>query len=645
MSHPGYAGKIARIDLSRQQISEFATVDYAERFLGGRGIAAKIYWDETTAGTKALEPDNCLVFITGPLAGFTRLAGSRWQICAKSPEMEPEAFSFANLGGSWGAWLKFAGYDGIAVTGKASGPVYFYIDDENLEIRTADHLWGKTTIETENILQTEYGREARVLAIGPAAENKVSFATVLASDNASGSSGMGTVMGSKNLKAVVVKVERRKQPVAADPEKLEELRRLVHQLRTKNYENYGHETPSSGRLFACYGCISGCDRAMYADEGGKKFKSFCQASAVYVGPVMQYYGQNPAGQEVSRLATRLCDMYGLDTAVLSPLIEWLRLCYNAGIVSEEESGLPLSKIGSADFIEQLVKKISYREGFGDILAQGTIRASQILGKGSEKLVDAGVITRGGETRDYDPRLILINAMIYATEPRRAIQLLHATALPLKRWINWLEGFNDAFLTTDVLRHIAEKFWGSPAALDFSTVEGKALAAKKIQDYGYAKESLILCDLSWPIYQVQPPDFTVGPGTLESQCLSAITGRTISEGELLDFGERIFNLQRAVLIRQGWGGRSGDNLMDYLFHEPIKWTFFNPQLLVPDQEGKPVSRKGAVLAPNEFETMKDDYYRLRGWEVSSGLQTKNKLEELSLLDVAVELEKMGLIAQP
>jgi aldehyde:ferredoxin oxidoreductase len=235
-------------------------------------------------------------------------------------------------------------------------------------------------------------------------------------------------------------------------------------------------------------------------------------------------------------------------------------------------------------------------------------------------------------------------MIYATEPRRAIQLLHATALPLKRWINWLEGFNDAFLTTDVLRHIAEKFWGSSAALDFSTVEGKALAAKKIQDYGYAKESLILCDLSWPIYLVQPPDFTVGPGTLESQLFSAITGRKMDEGELLDAGERIFNLQRAVLIRQGWGGRRGDNLMGYLFEEPIKWTFFDPQLLVPDREGNPVSRKGAVLAQSEFETMKDDYYRLRGWQVSSGLQTKNKLKELYLADIAVELEKMGLIAQ-
>ena len=186
MPEYGYAGEILRVDLSTGKISRLNTADYSSRFLGGRGIGAKIYWDETTSGTKAFEPENCLVFTTGPVAGFMRFSGSRWQICGKSPEMEPEAFSYANFGGSWGAWLKYAGYDGLVVTGRAAQPVYIYIGSEGrIEIREASHLWGHTTIETQDMLQAEHGKEARVLSIGPAAENLVAFATLLAAENSS----------------------------------------------------------------------------------------------------------------------------------------------------------------------------------------------------------------------------------------------------------------------------------------------------------------------------------------------------------------------------------------------------------------------------------------------------------------------------
>jgi aldehyde:ferredoxin oxidoreductase len=145
----GYTGEILKIDLSNRSVSKLATAQYADRFLGGRGIAAKIYWDFVSPLTKAFDPENCLIFITGPVAGFTRFAGSRWQICGKSPQMRPETFSFANLGGNWGVWLKYAGYDGLIVTGKAERPVYLYIeDDDKVEFRDASHLWGKTNMET-----------------------------------------------------------------------------------------------------------------------------------------------------------------------------------------------------------------------------------------------------------------------------------------------------------------------------------------------------------------------------------------------------------------------------------------------------------------------------------------------------------------
>ena len=343
------------------------------------------------------------------------------------------------------------------------------------------------------------------------------------------------------------------------------------------------------------------------------------------------------------LAGRLCDTYGIDTAVLSPMIGWLEQCYQKGILSEEEAGLPLSRIGSIEFIEALVEKLCHRDGFGDALAQGVSRAARQIGRGSERLFSAIALASSGESIDYDPRLILANAIGYATEPRRAVHIHHATVLPLKRWLNWTEGrWKDAHLTTEILRGIAEGHWGGPAALDFSTYDGKALAAKRIQDYGYVKESLILCDLVWPIYQVRDIDRSLRRCTLESRILNAITGRQTDEAELIKIGERVYNLQRAILARQGWGGRKGDSLPDFLFTDPLKFTFFDPECLAPGNDGERISLRGAVIDRAGFERLKDDYYALRGWEVSSGLQTKAKLKELQLGDVAEDLAKMGMV---
>jgi aldehyde:ferredoxin oxidoreductase len=638
MSEYGYAGKILRVDLSRQTVSYLVTSDYAERLLGGRGIAAKIYWDETTLETKALSAENCLIFITGPVAGFTRFAGCRWQICGKSPQMLPESFTCANLGGSWGAWLKYAGYDGIVVTGRAEHPGYLYIDSQgNVEIRDASGLWGKTTLETQDTLHAELGSDVRTLEIGPAGENLVHFATVLASENSSGGIGLGSVMGSKQLKAIVVKVGEKKHPPAADPETLQSLAKDTFDLYTRNWED-GRQKTLTGKITACYGCIKGCSRRTYEAEGGHKFKSFCQATLVYLGPVMKYF---PNGEEVYRLATRLCDKYGLDTTVMQPLINWLNLCYQAGILSDSDSGLPLSKMGSTEFIDTLIKKISYREGFGDILAQGTLKAAEYVGQESQNLFNQSeVITRASETNDYDPRYILPHALLYATEPKRVIQTLHAIAFPLRRWVNWHNGLEGAFLSTEILQGIAEDYWGSRAAVDFSTYEGKALAAKRIQDYNYAKDSLILCDMIWPIHQVQSIDPAIRCGSLESRIVSAITGRELDEADLLKIGERVFNLQRMIMLRDGWPGRKGDVLLDYLHEEPLEGVYFTPEGLAPGKDGQIISRNGMVVDRTEFEEMKSEYYTLRGWDVASGVPTKTTLEELNLGDIAGEWTRLS-----
>jgi aldehyde:ferredoxin oxidoreductase len=637
MSAFGYAGEILKVGLSDGNITRLSTADYADRFLGGRGISAKIYWDAVSPQTKALDAENCLVYANGPVAGFTRLAGCRWTICGKSASSDPEAFSYANLGGSWGTWLKYAGYDGLAVQGKADKPVYLYLHDGKVEIKDATYLWGKNAFETTNSLKAELGKGVRVLTIGQAAENLISFATILADEGSSGSGGLGSVMGSKKLKAIAVAGNKR--PSAADPERLQNLADLIYRMGVGAWFRDPLAPVFHTRPHACYGCVSGCLRESYQGSNGNRYKFLCQPIFVYSRPAMRYYnGVN----EVITSAIRLCDMYGLDTCVMQPMIEWLIRCYKEGILQDKETGLPLSKIGSTEFIETLTRKIAFREGFGDILAQGTIKAAESVGKRAEEQISYSVVTRANETKDYDPRLIPIAALLLATEPRRPISQLHDMIFPFLRWLQWRNEEKGTYFSTEVFRNIAEKFWGGAIAADFSTYEGKALAAKKIQDRTCAKESLVLCDMIWPISYLRDTEDHVGDPTLESQIYSAVTGKELDEAGLNKIGERIYNLQRAILTRQGWGGRKGDRLLDYLHEEPIQYVRFNRQCEIPGRNGEITSRKGAVVEREEFEKMKSEYYELRGWNVETGLPTAKKLQELELGDVASDLEENGLL---
>ena len=224
----GYSGQILKVDLSTGATTRLPTADYADRFIGGRGLAAKLYWDMVPPRTKMFDPDNGLICATGPVAGFTGFAGSRWQVCGKSFNGTAEAFSYGNLGGKWGVALKYAGYDALVVRGQAKKPAYLFIDNGVVHLKDAGHLWGKTTFDTVDILKMENGRGVSVLTIGPAAENKVSFATIFAEEEASGSGGLGAVMGSKNLKAVVVAGDQK--PRAAQPDIPQSIRNIaLHQ--------------------------------------------------------------------------------------------------------------------------------------------------------------------------------------------------------------------------------------------------------------------------------------------------------------------------------------------------------------------------------------------------------------------------------
>ncbi len=643
MKQFGYAGSILKVDLSSGHISTLETMDYSERFIGGRGVASKLYWDFVPPETKALDPDNCLICATGPVAGFIGFAGSRWQICGKSPQGDRETFSFANFGGRWGITLKYAGYDALVIQGKADRPVYVYIKNETVEIRDASRFWGMSAFDATDMLKAELGNNFRVLTIGKAAENLVSFATILAEDGSSGSAGLGAVMGSKNLKAVIVEGDTR--PVAADPDKLRDLAKQIREIhKIADHDEGMWKIDDSFKKHICYGCGVGCGRYVYPDSKGRKYKSFCQAMMFYLKPILEFTGEDSSDTRL--LASRLCDNYGLDTSVMHGMVEWLAYCHGEGILTEDETGLPLSKMGTPEFIETLTEKITFREGFGDMLANGTIEAAKSIGGKAIENIGDFVATGNSETKDYDPRLLPHTALIYALEPRRPIQTLHEPVSLLFNWVDWANNVESkkAYFSSEIFRKLAKRMWGSEVAADFMTMEGKALASKKAQDRAYVKESMILCDLAWMLIWADYFGRNIDEPALEYQIFSAVTGKEVDEDGLNRLGERNFNMQRSLHLRHGWDGRNDDRIMDYYFTQPLKKgeLFCDPECIVPGKDGEITSVEGRMLDRQDFEKLKDEYYELRGWDVETGLPKAETLKNFDMEDISEDLEERGLL---
>lgn len=419
MSQFGYAGKILKVDLSSERMIDMDTANYTNRFIGGVGIAAKIWWDELDPKVSAFDPENRLIFITGPLAGIPKLSGSRWLICGKSPGIEPEHFCYSNLGGNWGARLKFAGYDGLIVQGKSERPVYLLIQDGIATIRDASVLLGKSAIQVRNILKDELGASVSVLATGPAGDNMVSMATIIADDDASGSSGFGAVMGSKKLKAIAVRGKNK--ITVADKEGLQKLITYISDLRrdrTRRPTEFSGFPVTAGRMkpAICFGCTPSarCARATYEAADGDKGKWMCQGE-FYIQLGIDYYGEL---NDVPFKASRLCDAYGLDISAVIPIIEWLSRCHSEGILTDSGTGIPISKIGSMEFIETLVKKISTRDGFGDILADGIYRAADSLGSHAMEMI-TDYAYKGGGKNLIRPKVIYYNRALLCYRTKAA----------------------------------------------------------------------------------------------------------------------------------------------------------------------------------------------------------------------------------
>ena len=645
----GWTGSLLRMELPSGEFHKTPSMDYSDNFIGGRLLASRIYWDEVPKTTQALDPDNLLMLLPGPLTGTQAIGCSRWVISAKSPHSFPDQYGFGNGGGFFGAALKRSGFDGLIIRGKAKSLSYILIENEKAELKDAGGLRALETEETIDKLKKQHGSDARIVCIGPAGEKLVRFAIARTEQGGTLSNGMGAVIGSKNIKAIVIKGGN-KVPVA-HPDKISEVNKQIRFLRKGQNESLYLTEPmiqgiDKGKDTPCYACPGGCSRAFFKHTSGREeIRKTCASAFVYTPWDQLYHGE---ATETPFLATSLCDRFGLCTGEISNIIYWLYECFKQGVLTEDETGLPLSKIGSLEFIEALVDRIVKKEGFGELLAQGTRRASIEKGKAAEEIALRHITPSGYVNDSYGGRVFLTNALFYATETRNPIIQLHEFSFTVLKWMLWYTTSGAmSSLTTEDLRKIAKRAWGNEKAVDFTTYEGKTEAAFMIQNRQHAKESMVACDRFYPLLDTDQREDHMGDPTLVPQLFGAVTGKEMSEDDYYRMGERSFNLQRAILGREGRAGRKDDTIGEFNFTEPIETEegmvgLFNPDLEFPGAGDEIITRKGKTMDRNDFERMKDEYYSLRGWDVSTGLQKKEHLKKLGLTFVCNEMDKLGLL---
>ncbi|MEM1883615.1 MAG: aldehyde ferredoxin oxidoreductase family protein [Candidatus Bathyarchaeia archaeon] len=605
----GYAGKILRINLSKKSYAVEPLKDsLIKHFIGGRGFGIKILWDELPANIDPLSPENKIVVSVGPLTGTKVQSASRWVAQFKSPLTGIYCRSVG--GGYFGAELKFAGYDAIIVEGKAEKPTYIWIHDDSVEFRDASKVWGLTTLFTRDIILDETDKRAKMIMIGPAGERLVKISAIVTDDwRTAGRGGGGAVMGSKGLKAIVVRGSKR--PEIYDDQTLSDavneqikayrewpavppadFRRLgtntgtyvwyfmgnfptynfqqrewdgIERFRPEILESYiiGHK--------GCYACAMQCGKIFKITNGpyGGIAWDFPELETEWsFGGIV---GVNNI--EAITYANMLCDLYGLDTISTGVAIAFaVELCEKSIIDKTETDGLELNW-GKPEIVVELVRRIALRIGnLGNLLAEGVRRAAEIIGRGSERYA---MHIKGLEMPAYDPRAMKGQGLGLVTG---TIGASHA--------ISWNK--------FEIL--------GVPKKADPLAIEGKAELTKYVQDEMAVCETAVFCKLIVNHDVVNPVFY--------SRVLYSATG--IEEFKdpkyLWKVGERIWNLERLFNVREGIDGKY-DILPERFLKEPHPR---NPA-------------KGQIF---ELEPLLKDYYRVRGWD-EQGIPTKEKLAELEI----------------
>jgi aldehyde:ferredoxin oxidoreductase len=598
----GYMGKLLEVDLSSNKTKAVETdLDIAKNFIGGKGYGAKLIWDRVPENVRPLDPENLLIFMLGPLTGTLAQSSARFAVVTKSPLTG--IFTDGHVGGFWGPKLKFSGYDGIIISGKSENPVYLHITEDKCEIKDAKDLWGKTIFEVDDILKKKYPGSS-VGAIGPAGENLVNFACIsFDKGRQAGRCGPGAVMGSKNLKAIVVE-KGKKRPTYADEDKFKRLTKDLfrmlkshpskhkrHVLGTlvciwegidggtlpiKNYS--GVEFPEIENLVpeklweqgiwqgttTCFACPIACTKVSKLKRGEYKGKEY-EAPEYEIAALM---GGNLLldSYEYVTYGHILCNDLGLDAISAGNCVGFAMECYEKGLIKSDFE----IKFGDGDVLIKLIKQMANREGLGDLLANGVRSAAEEIGQDSERFA---IHVKGLELPGVDPRASYGMALAFATADRGACH---------------------------------QRVWTPRAELygklkRFST-EGRAEFVRYNQDERAAYFSLDLCDFM-PFSEENNTDL-----------LNYATGYNFTPDEYVHTGERIWNLARLISIREGLS-RSDDTLPERLLEEPLPAG----------------AAKGHLVSREELDIMLDEYYKLRGWN-KEGIPTDKKLKELELSDI-------------
>ncbi|MFZ5974158.1 MAG: aldehyde ferredoxin oxidoreductase family protein [Bacillota bacterium] len=594
----GYQGKILRINLSTGTYGvEDLDEALAKKFVGGRGLATKIFSDEVSPTIDPFSPENKILFATGPLTGAPVPTSGRYMVVTKSPLTGTIACS--NSGGYWGAELKFAGYDIIIVEGKADKPVYIAIEDDKVEIRDASNVWGKVVSETTKTLQAENAEKSKVLAIGPAGEKLSNIAAVMNDQwRAAGRSGVGAVMGSKNLKAIVVKGTKKVE--VADTEELKDaVKTCMDKIRENGVTGTGLPTYGTGVLVniinesgafptnnwqtaqfekadvisgealaekyltkkdPCYRCPIACGRYCKVDDiegGGPEYE------------VMWAYGGDCGVDDLGAIvkANFWCNEMGLDAISAGTTIAAAMELYEKGYIKDAELDGVSLKFGDADAIIEWTKRMGLRQGLGDKMAEGSYRMAESYGA-----PELSMSVKKQEMPAYDARAIQGMALQYATSNRGGCHV---------------RGY---LISPEIL--------GIPEKLDRFSTEGKATWDKIFQDFTAFIDSSGLCLFT---------SFAMGADDYAG-LMSAVTGTKWTADDVLQAGDRIWNLEKLFNLAAGIDS-SQDTLPKRLLEEPIP-------------EGP---SKGTVAKLSE---MLPEYYAVRGW-TKDGIPTAEKKAELGL----------------
>ena len=625
---PGYTGKILHVDLSAQTLSiETPPESFYRTYVGGSAMGLVYILKECPPGLDGLDPANVLTLMLGGPTGAAISGNSRMCASARSPLVD--GIGDAQCGGFFPAELKFAGFDGIVVKGRAPAPVYLWVHDGQAELRSAGHLWGKTTTQTLDLLKEELGDpKIEVAGIGPAGEKQSRLAAIINMGNrANGRTGMGAVMGSKNLKAVVARGTS-KRLTLADAAAVNRLARsgaasmpdnggvlglhnlgtagvvspqhLKGTLPTYNYnagqfpqfESISGETMHD-TIFTendtCYACTVRCKRvvetewlnkAVEAKSGGPEYET--------IGALGSYCGVSE--MNAVAYANAVCNEYGLDTIGAGASIAWAMECFEAGLLSEAEVGYSL-RFGDAAGMTRALDELAKREGFGALLADGSRRAADRLGKGQQFLITV----KGAEAPAHMPQAKRSLALIYAVNPFGADHQSSEHDPSIEQ--------GAGSLTLNRLARLGLDHALKPRSLD----EDKVTFVRKTEIFYSFLDSAGLCQFVWgPGWPLYGPDETV-------ELVRAVTGWSDFDlDELMTIGERRINLMRLFNARAGVDS-DADTLPEKFF-KPLQGT-------------GPTA--GVAIDRAEWEQAKLDYYRQSGWDVESGTPTPAKLAELGL----------------